>query len=193
MALPSVADLKLVLRIQGTAEDTLLTALLARAQAGVESELGRPVTAAESTWTDWGDSAAFDGVLRTLQIPVVPCEPTSLVIEDADGVTLDPAVAYYEPTSPWAATVRARPGMTFPVAPYTLTADVGLSADARYATVIEPVIAAAILDVAADLYQRRSAAASNESTGGGVSTSYANVGLPARVREMLSPWKAGRA
>jgi hypothetical protein len=76
--------------------------------------------------------------------------------------------------------------------PYSITATVGLSAHPDYELRIEPVINAAILDLAADLYQRRSPAATSESTGGGVSTSYA-VGMPQRVKDMLAPFVMARA
>lgn len=187
MALPTVTDLKLVLRIQTTADDTLLTSLLARALGMVEGALGRPITKVSTTWKDYGDQGRFGGALTRLVVPVVPYD--TLAIVDADGVALSSSVDYYAP-GVWDATVRARPGMTFPVAPYTLTANVGLSAAANYATVIEPAVSAAILDVAADLYQRRSAAATAESENG-IAVSYGG-GVPQRVVDMLAPWIATR-
>lgn len=44
MALPTLADLKLVLRVQSTVEDGLLTQVLARASAIVETAIGYPLT-----------------------------------------------------------------------------------------------------------------------------------------------------
>lgn len=190
MALPTNADLKLVLRIQTTGEDTFLTALVARAQAACEAFLDRPITAASSTWTDWVDSGRYPAVVDRLVIPVRPFTPAGLSITDADGVTLSSTTDYYVPTSGWDAVVRARPGVRFTNGPYTLTASAGLSTDARYSTLIEPAIAAAILDTAADLYRRRLAAAAQESSGGGVAVAYVDTGLTERAKELLAPWKA---
>lgn len=188
MALPTNADLKLVLRIQGTAEDAFLTTLLARARAVVEGLIGRPITAvSDRTWVDEGERVRSYGGLIALVIPTTPIDPATLVITDADGIELLAGEDYRAPKA-WDGVIRAMPGTTFRVPPYTLSADVGLSVstDPDYATLIEPIVNAAILDVAADLYQRRSPAASSESTGGGVSTSYVDADVIARVRGMLS-------
>ena len=52
MALPTVTDLKSYLRIESNAENTLLTALLARAQGQLELWIDCPITAVSQTYID---------------------------------------------------------------------------------------------------------------------------------------------
>jgi hypothetical protein len=75
---------------------------------------------------------------------------------------------------------------------YTVTARAGLSLRADYTAAIEPVMSSAIIDWAADLYQRRNPAASYESGGGGVAVNYnetASKTMPSRIRVTLEPWR----
>jgi uncharacterized phiE125 gp8 family phage protein len=201
MALPTVTQCKTYLRIQGSADDTLIGDLLTRATAMVRGALGRPLALESRTFTDYAETRRAYGTVTALLIPghLLPCvrvdgsTETAPVITDADGLVLDPAVDYYV-GAPWDATLRARPGLTFGVGPYTVAVDSGLAAADDYADVIEPALSGAIIDVVADLYQRRSPAASSESTGGGVSTSYdARTGLPMRVWQQISQWAVIRA
>jgi pyridoxal/pyridoxine/pyridoxamine kinase len=105
-----------------------------------------------------------------------------LVIEDTD-YSIDYRIGV----------ISAATGISFATYPYTVVATVGLSAHPDYADFIEPVINAAILDIVADRWNRRNPAASNESEGGGVGTSYRGVGIPERVQEMLEPFRMVRA
>lgn len=185
MALPTVTDIKAVLKIQTTAEDTLLQGMHNRACALMVAVLGRPYEAVERTWIDEGGRVRAYGSLTTLNIPVGPIDPETLVIEDTDAVELVVTDEYRAP-EPADALVRAATGLTFSNPPYRLTADVGLSADPEYTTLIEPVLAQALIDTVSDWWSRRSPAATNESTGGGVSTTWETLGLPRRVREALA-------
>lgn len=190
MALPGVAALRRVLKIQTTVEDTLLQEYLDRAYGLVTAYLGRPYYAVEKTWIDEGGRVRAYSGLGSLMVPVVPFDPDTLVIEDADGTELVLVDDYRAPNH-WDAVIRG----TFGNPPYTLTAVVGLSVstDPDYATVIEPTIATAVLDTAAAYYQQRNPGASSESTGGGVSTSWdTKSGLPTRVCAALSPFAALR-
>lgn len=191
MALPTLAIIKAILKIQTTAEDALLQLMLDRACALIVAYLGRPYEARETTWVDDGGLVRAYGSLRSLMIPVGPIDPETLVIEDADGEELV-VVDEYRLPSAWDGVVRSASGLSFGNAPYQLTADVGLSADPDYTTVIEPVLSQAVIDCVSDWYQRRSPNATNESTGGGVGTSYDLAGLPERVCMALSPYKAIR-
>jgi len=197
MALPTVQDIKDVLRIQHSAEDTMLASMHARACALIVSALGRPYEAVSRTWVDECGRVRAYGSIRSLTIPVTPIDPASLVIEDADGEVLAVGSDYRAPLA-WDGLVRAKPGVCFGNPPYTLTANVGLSASygsdgqVDYATAIEPVIGQALIDTVADFYQRRNPAATNESTGGGVSTSWETAGLPDRVKVALGLWSKPR-
>lgn len=171
MALPTVEDLRLYLRVETDAEDALLAALLDEALAAARAYVRRPVIARESTQIAtrhrardpltgaWGD---------VLHVPAGPLGGT-VVVTDGTGAEVD-ALTY---------TVDATAGVLAPVAPaawgagpYTVTADVGLSAHPDWDTDIEPVVAAAIRRWVAVEYQRRNPAASSESAGGGVATGY---------------------
>ncbi|SRR5581483_11014243 len=196
MALPTWQDLKVLLRVQTTAEDGaptdtppgtgngLLARLLERARAEVEAYLQRPIIAEPQTATDRADSLKVWGVIDELLFPMSPIAPTPApVILDTDGLTVDPATYDVDYLG---GRFLARRGVSFDNGPYTITATAGLSAHPRYAQ-MEPIVAAAILDVAVDRYVRREAALLHESAGGGVSRSYdPKTGLPLRVVESLA-------
>jgi hypothetical protein len=194
VALPTLADVKLYLKKQSTDEDVLLQSLLDRAYGLVTAYLGRPYYAVETTWIDEGGRVRAYGGLRSLSVPMVPFDPATLTIEDADGDALVLVDDYRAPNH-WDSVVRAAVGMSFTNPPYTLTATVGLSVSTNpdYSTVIEPTIATAVIDTVAAYYQQRNPGASSESTGGGVSTSWdTKSGLPTRVCAALSPFAALR-
>jgi hypothetical protein len=196
MALPTVLQCKAYLRVQDTASDTLITDLLARARAKVRGALGRSDEIETRTFTDYAETRRSYHTPTALIIPshLLPCvrvDDSSLsapIVLDADGLALSDTVDYYSGL-PWDALLKARPGISFGNGPYTVTVDAGLEAADDYAAVIEPALSGAIIDVVADLYQRRSPAATSESTGGGVSTSYdAKTGLPMRAWEDIRQW-----
>lgn len=185
MALPSSSDLKTYLRIQSTAEDTLLASLVTRATALAEGVLGRPITTvADLAMVDEADTLVAYGAVTKLLVPVTPYDTASLVITDADGTALV-VTTDYRVGNAWTGEVFASEGSAFTNGPYTLTADVGLATASDYSTRIEPLIGAAIIDIAADLWHRRNPGAATESTGGGVSTTYVR-GIPERAWQMLA-------
>lgn len=200
MALASVSDCKLYLRIQGSAEDTLLAGILASAIASCEAYLRRPIEAEERTFIIDRPSTSAYRTDHQLFLPIYPValadsEIDAIGIVDGDGDTivedvdfrLDPRTGIILALSDGEAFGH------FSTFPYVVTATVGLSADPSYADRIEPAINAAIIDLVADRWHRRSPAATNESTGGGVSSSYDGSGLPNRVKEMLEPFRMARA
>lgn len=195
MTLPTLTQAKAYLRVQTTAEDTLITDLLTRATAMVQGALGRPIGIEARSFTDYAISGRAYGSLTALVIPpqYLPCvrvDDSSLsapIVTDADAAVLSSATDYYV-GAVWDPVLRARSGIAFTNGPYAVTVECGLEASEDYATVIEPGLSAAILDVLADLYQRRNPAATNEATGGGVSTSYAPNGLPMRAWEGIRQW-----
>ncbi len=163
MALPTVSDLKSYLRIETTAEDTLLAALLARAKSQVELWIDCPITAVSQTAIDRGTT--LDKPLESLIFPRRPITVTS--ITDADGVTV-PVAEYWVDGA--AGMIYSNAGYSFSNPRYTITASCGLSLSQHY-TAWEPVISSVIIDLAADLYQKRTPNASTE-TGAATSISW---------------------
>ena len=183
MALPTVADLKSYLRIETTREDVLLTALIARARVMFEVMVDTPIEAEAQTAVD--RCAALDVPITSLVFPRRPCAVTSIL--DMDGATVDPTTYT---TDGLAGLIYANTGVTFPYAPYTITANVGLSLRADYAR-IEPIIAAAILDLAADLYQRRTPGATMESAAGTTIHWDVSRDVVARVQKTVRAFRLG--
>lgn len=157
MALPTTSDLKSYLRIESTAEDTLLAALLGRAKAMLEGWIDCPITAESQSAVDRGET--LDAPLLSLVFPRRPIG--SVVVTDAEGATVDATTYTVDPRS---GILYAKPGTEFGNAPYTITCNVGLSLRADYAR-IEPLLNEMILDLAADLYQRRTPGAASEKAG----------------------------
>lgn len=193
MALPTVQDCKDYLRIEHTAEDVMLAGWLAQAIALIEAEIGRPVEILNKTWTLECDPSAV--ALTRIFVPQYPvavadssASTSDLVLTDADGTVLVEDADYRLDIR--TGQITGIDGYAFTRYPYTIVADVGLEALPEYAARIEPAIAAAVLDVVADRYQRRDPAAVQEASGGGVTTMYGTAsGLPQRVKDMVAPWK----
>jgi hypothetical protein len=158
MALATVADLKSYLRIESVAEDALLALIMARAKSMLEMWTDTPITATSQTSVDRAES--LDILVTSLVFPRRPAQVTAIV--DAEGVTV-PATDYT--TDLRSGMAYAKYGIAFPSGPYTLTANVGLTLRSDYAA-LEPMLNEAILDLAADLYQRRTPGAASENAGG---------------------------
>lgn len=170
MAALTVQQVKDYLRIQHTAEDTLITALLARATAMVESFLNRPIYNRSQTVTVRVEGDPFRAGARILFVPFYPLASlTSLTMQD--GTVIDTADLYVDLR---VGLIEYKSGSRFPLGAYTVVANGGLEAYPEFATLIEPAIQSAILDTVADLYQRRNPAASAEREGGGVGVEYGN-------------------
>jgi uncharacterized phiE125 gp8 family phage protein len=185
MALPTTADLKSYLRIETTAEDTLLGLLLARAKAMLEQWTDTPITATSQTAIDRADSV--DVPVTSLVFPRRPCAVTAIV--DSDGTAVPVADYWVDGRS---GVIYGKDGTTFPYGPYTITANVGLSLRQDYAA-LEPLLNEAILDLAADLYQRRTPGAASE-TAAGTSVSWdVSRETVARVMKTLRMLKLGVA
>jgi hypothetical protein len=200
MTLVTTTEVKPYLRIEAgvTAYDTLIDGLIAQATAMVEAFVRRPIEAELRTFMV--DADRYRHASRFF-VPIYPIAlvdssggTEAIVITDADGDDLieDTDFRFNRLTGEVLALSDGNVGATFLGYPFTVEAWVGLSAHPDYDNRIEPVINAAITDIVADLYQRRSPAATNESTGGGVSTSYAG-GMPERVKDMLRPFVMARA
>lgn len=201
MSLPTWQDLKLLLRVQTTAEDGgssdapagtgngILARMIERAQARVERYLQRPITAESLTATDRAESLRVWGVIDRLVFPMSPLSQATLdapVLVDVDGETVDPTT--YDIDYAQGLFIAHR-GVSFDNGPYTMTAVAGLSADPRYAK-FEPDLAQAILDVAVDLYSWRSPGTVHRTAGGGVSEARdAKTGIPLRICAALDQYR----
>ena len=177
VALPTVSDLKSYLRIESTAEDTLLAALLGRATAMLEMWIDTPITATTQTAIDRADSGGDP--VRSLIFPRRPCSVTAVV--DSEGLTVPAAEYWADGTS---GVIYGKEYYTFPYGPYTITASVGLSLRQDYAR-LEPLLNEAIIDLAADLYQRRTPGAASETAAGTSVTWDASRETVARIMKTL--------
>ena len=190
MALPTRDELRTYLRIETEVEDDLLDRLLAQAIASVEAYIRQPIEARAVTFTVYPTWSG--GTVRTLRL-LLPYAPIGdpVTVADDDGTALVAETDYtVQPATGRLLAVSS--GAGFGTGPYTVTATVGLSLRDDYATAVEPAISAAIIDWAADLYQRRNPAASYESGGGGVAVNYnetASKTMPSRIRVTLDPWR----
>lgn len=185
MSLPGSLELKALLRIDTDAEDVLLDDMLAQAQAMVEAFLDRPIAAESRTWYDV--EARANG--QTLRVPLTPVKRTSPapVVTDVDGTAI---TGFRVNPTTGVLTVTEDSSASFTNGPFTVVATVGLAVLGTYEAVIEPVLARAILDLAADAWHRRNPAATMEAEGAGVLTQIApNTGIPARIQQTLAPFK----
>lgn len=179
MPLPVLNDLKAYLKVEHTAEDALLSQLLTRAKALVEGYLRRPILKVARSFT-------VDDGIGTLHLPLYPVNPTGVVVTDVDGDPVDAATYRVDRST---GMIIADAGEYFDNGPYTVTApEVGLELAEEYSTTIEPLVSAAILDVAADLFWHRNPNSTNESEAG-VSVSYGRDGIPPRVAATLAPYR----
>ena len=180
MALPAVSDLTDYLRIDGSAEATLLSRTLASAQGAVESYVSAPLATRRESFVVEGRAPK-----RAIAVPAAPIDTTAgVTVTDGTGLAVDASAYRLDART---GILYAAAGGCFAAFPYTVDLTWGLGARADYADTVEPVLFGAILDVAADRYQRRNPAASSESAGGGVATAYGPKGLPQRVCDVLDP------
>jgi len=183
VALPTVSELKTYLRIETTAEDTLLAAILARAKAMLEGWIDVPITAEVQTVID--RALAFDMPVTSLICPRRPITVTS--VTDTDGVVV-PVADYWVDGN--AGIIYGKNGVTFPYGPYTIVTTCGLSLRSDY-TRIEPMINEAIIDLAADLYQRRTPGAQTETAAGTSITWDTSRETVARIMKTLRTLRLG--
>jgi hypothetical protein len=190
MSLPDLQAVKDRLRIENDVEDDDLEIMLASALATIEEKVGRPVTAAERTWVIEYPYANWDGVTAAtaMFLPLYPVDAETVEITDAD----DEEVTGFRVNAALGRVVAAS-GESFDNFPYTVTADVGLSLMADFATRIEPKLSQAFLDLCADWYQRRNPGALAEGAGGGVITQWQTLGVPERICKQLEAFRLAKA
>lgn len=195
MALPVAQDLKNYLRVQTTAEESAIAGILAAAIAMVRGYLDRPITAKVRTYivedpraSSFSGSRLSGNLSRApfLRIPDAPVDTAQdITITDAAGRVLEPDTYRVDGKT---GVVRASWCGAYP---FTIVATTGLAVLEEYALEIEPAICAAILDVGADLYQRRNPAATIENDGAGGSVQYGRneETIPSRAISLLELWR----
>jgi hypothetical protein len=188
MALPTVAEVKNYLRIQTSAQDSVVTDLLASAKSWAESLIGRRITATSQVMgTLWAGREPFWQSI--IYLPFFPVNATGLVLTDADGETV-PADTYTVDGD--AGKLTAVPPDWFSNPPYEATADVGLSAGSEYAGK-EPELRGLIMGLAAILYHQSNPNASSDSEGGGVSVSYQTANpIPPHLNTIVMSFRGMR-
>ena len=183
MTLPTLQNLKDYLKVETTAEDTALTAMLSRATGIVEQYLGRPITAREVTVTDRGRTGCAVVKLLGFVCPIDTGE--AITVKDADDATVASTTYTVDGET---AVFYAEPGESFGNPPYSLTFTAGLSARVDYEAVVEPAISQAILDVAADFWRRRVGNVSQASSVGD-SEAYSGDPIPARTKLLIDSFR----
>src|SRR5574340_169937 len=129
MTLPVAADLKTFLRIETTDEDALVAQLLTRAQAMVETYIGRPLIAVPNlTTVDDAITHELYGRVTTLQTDLWPIDPAAVAVVDADAETVDPTTYRIVASR---GQIVGLPGTSFVHGPYTITYSAGHQGRAR--------------------------------------------------------------
>ena len=193
MALPTLAEAKAYLRVETTAEDSVITDLLSSALAWAESLIGRPITAVARTFSAL-EAANRDGFTPAFDLPVYPVASAALVVKDSTGDVVD--VANYAIDNRLGR-ISGVDGYAFGAGPYVITATVGLSAHPDYATKYEPRVRALILGLTAILYHRRNPGTMTESESGtsvaygGEGSTYGS-GLPTHLQQIVNGLRARR-
>jgi hypothetical protein len=160
----------------------LLQALLDRAKAQMEIWIDTPITAATAVTVD--NAFTISGVVATSLIANQrPIANVSIVDGNGNAVSTDE----YRVNSA-SAMIYANEGYSFPYPPYTITATTGLSLRGDYAR-IEPILSQCIIDLAADLYQKRTPNASRESAAGTAIDWDVSRDTAARVLKVLRAFK----
>jgi hypothetical protein len=181
--LVTIDEFKRYARIETTAEDALIMALLEEVVGLIESYIGKSVTTAPGEFIDDGENFSFNARGgRSLILPFSQIDPTSIVVVNGAGETLDPSgyTVYLG--------LRQIRGAFNCGGPYVITCTQGYGTLPDYATVWLPRINSLIKDYALFLYQQRTPGASHEGAAG-TSVDYGamddDTGLPQRVRAGL--------
>jgi gp6-like head-tail connector protein len=165
MPLPDIDLCKSYLRIETTAEDSLVGEFIVEAIAFIESYIGRAIL-------DPNGTRVF-GPVR-IAMPVIQGFRLS---DSAPNVNMYPA-----------GTDDLGRETNLPT-PASVTGPLPMSTLPDYAQRWEPLLRRAILDTVAEFWSHRDPMVTNDSSGGGVSVTRGRLvhGLPPRVRAMLKP------
>lgn len=185
MTLPTVAELKSYGRIQSAVEDVLLQSLLDRAVGEIEAAIGKSLTHESVVWYDDAKSLRLYERPCNLVLGYVPIDATTVVVTDADGVTVDASTYAVRQDL---GLIKGNEGVTFANGPYAIAVTkAGFDTSPGYATRWSPMIAAAVIDYALMLYQQRTPGASSEKASGTTVTYEIDptTGLPLRIMRQV--------
>ncbi len=173
----TLADFKSLYRIQTSAEDALITAMLARAYGEIQGAVFIPFgVQVGAQWYDDAKSLRLWEAVTNLMIPYGRyLDQTSVVVTDQQGNIVDPSTYLVRPDL---GLIMSKPGSSFnvgypssfPLGPYSIVANVGFGTAATYATVELPQINDLILLYAGMLYQQRTPGAAVEKSAGSTVT-----------------------
>lgn len=157
----TLAEARVHLRLDSTAEDALVTAWITAARQDVEAATGRVLI--RQDWEMW--LPCFPKCREPIEIPYPPLvQVTSVKTADADGVLTTMAAADYQVEAP--SGDRCQPARVYPAAgavwPYTITGVRGavrVAFQAGYvsASAVPQPLRSAILLLVGDLYENREA------------------------------------
>lgn len=155
----AVADVKLHCKVDGTAEDTLIALYLAAARGAVEAYTNRALCT--QVWEKRFDAFPESGSF--VELPKAPLQSVQQVSYlDETGTLVEAALADFDviaPAGPQAmpGSVGPKPDKAWPsdAAARPLAARIRFVAGYGAATAVDPMIKAAILLLAGDLYKNR--------------------------------------
>lgn len=188
MSLPDGAALGAYLRLDDTdlvAEASLLTALVARGKAILESALTIPILSTAYTYVDQSQSGVQFKSPQVLMFPVRPIA-AEVSVTDSDEVVVDPTTYVVSTQQGF---IRAKKGVCFPNGPYTLVGEIGVENLDNYADSVEALVSQAIIDISADLYERRSPGAHQEGAGDSRVTWDISRDMMGRVAQIVAQLK----
>lgn len=187
-AILTLDELKSYLRIEFDDEDTLLESLISSAQAILENLLGDvPLTSAEGVFVDDTTSGIQFCAPRVIIVPRRPISATVSVV-DNDGSTIDSSLYRVDQIK---GLVTSKPGTAFANGPYTITCQYGLQYRRDYTSRVVPLLKSMVRDIAADLYQRRTPAASAEGAAGTTATWNASSEVITRLKPHIKSLRPG--
>jgi len=182
MAYASLADVTAYLGIdESTADDGLLTQLLARAQAAIDGMCNRTFEAPTATARRY-DYRSIDG--RMLHVDADLCAITSVV--NGDGVTIAGTEYTTEPrnVTPWHA-LRLRPASTY--AWDGITGDIVITGKWSYSTTAAADVQHACVRLAAWMYRQKDNTGNDAPVIAGDITILPSR-IPSDVESMLAPY-----
>lgn len=170
--LVTVQKVKDYFRIETTAEDDLISDLIVRAEAEIETVVGISLTKRAVTWYDEAKTLRIPGVVTNLLLRSKPIDESTVVVTDAAGDVVDADTYTIRQdrglimANQYGAAPIPGPAVVFDLGPYAISCDAGFSTSPTYATRELPMIQASVIDYVGMLYQQRTPGARTESAAG---------------------------
>lgn len=192
--LPTLDDCKLVCKIDlgDPSLDGLIAAYMAAAESIVQQRTNVPIQDQQYVQTDrtlgvqptasFSSPQAFLLNRRPINRTIAP------IIAGFDGTVVD-ATTYT--VDHLAGIIYANLGISFSQGPYTITYNAGLVNHPDWAARYRAIVAQAIRDLVAWMYEQADPAVHSEGAGGGVSITFDPVDCPRRICFLLSALPGG--